>query len=474
MTANPLKAPRYRPGKVVAEEASSSEDEEDSSAETEEPTNAAASTSKKAAAPPPKATTAKGIRSDLSKVDLNERRKEAALKEAERVREVEEARRKEEEGFVTESEEDVGSGEEGSGSGSEEGSSEEESESEEEEAPRRVMIRPTFIKKSKRDAGAANAKAEEQKTEEELIEEEEKRRKAAADEIVEEQIRKDIAAREAGKKAWDDDEADEDDVDDTDDLNPEAEHAAWKLRELTRIKRERLAIETREAELAEVERRKGLSIEDRRREDDEFIAKQKEEKDGKAKAGFLQKYHHKGAFFQDDETAEILAKRDLMGAKFVDEVDNELLPKALQIRDVTKLGRKGATKYRDLKSEDTGRWGEFGDKRRDAGPGGRRGDERFMSDRDRERLGASGANNVPVGDRKVVSGAPDGPRGMSRRDGDESRDRERDGGRDGYRDRRDYRPRSRSRSPQYDSRKRGGSRERHRDDGDKRRKIDSR
>jgi microfibrillar-associated protein 1 len=446
MTANPKAAPRYRPGKAVAEEPSSSESESDG--EEAQPTKPIAS--------PPKASTASGIANNLSKVNLNERRKQAAAKEAARIEEEKALKAKEEEGFVTEEE-----SEEESGSGEENGSEEEESS--EEEAPRRVLMRPTFIKKNKRDKlnGEVSKAKEDEKTEEELIKEEEERRRKAADEIVEEQIRKDVAAKAAGKKNWDDDEEGEE-VDDEDDIDPEAEYAAWKLRELKRIKREREAIEEREKELEEMERRKNLTEEERKREDDEFIAKQKEEREGKGKMGYMQKYYHKGAFFQDDAKAEGLDRRDIMGSRFADDVNRELLPQALQIRDMTKIGKKGATKYKDLKSEDTGRWGQFEDKHR-KGLGGFNNDERFMPDRDRDRGGASGANSMPVADRKKVTGAPEGPRAMRgggerARDGGDthrherhSRDRSpsRDGG-DTYRRDRDDRDQSRSRSPRRD------------------------
>lgn len=459
MTANPVKAPRYRPGKVVQEQDSSDSDSDASEVEESKPI-----------APPPKVSTAGGINSNLSKVDLNARRAEAAAKEAQRIEDERVAKLREEEGFVTASEE----GSEDEDDGSEEESSEEEES--EEEAPRRVLLKPMFIKKDKRN-GTAAARTDEE-TEDQLIAQEEERRRKAADEIVEEQIRKDIAAKEAGKKNWDDEE-EGDEVDDTDDIDPEAEYAAWKLRELKRIKRDREAIEEREKDLAEAERRKNLTEEERKAEDDEFIAKQKEDKDGKGKMAYMQKYYHKGAFFQDDLKAEGLDRRDIMGSRFADDVQNrELLPQALQMRDMTKLGKKGATKYRDLKSEDTGKWGQFDDKRPGMGrPGGIIADERFMPDRDRGGpSGGSGANNMPVGERKKVTGAPEGPRAM--REGGDRPDL-RDGG-DTYRPRRDERSRSRSRSPRRERyqddrrRKRSSSRDGDRYDSDKRRRVDSR
>ena len=64
--------------------------------------------------------------------------------------------------------------------------------------------------------------------------------------------------------------------------------------------------------------------------------------------------------------------------------------------------RKGRTKYRDMKTEDTGRWGDFSDRRprRDGDVYDGR-DDRFMSDSHRnsgpER---SGANASALGERK--------------------------------------------------------------------------
>ena len=392
MTANPVKPARYRPGKIAASDHSSSE--EDEASEVEE-----VSTSAPPSAPPPKATSfpleATKITSNLQKVDLNERRRQAAIAEVERVEAEKVARAEEEEGFVTEE----SSAEEGSASGSEESGSEEE-ESSEDEAPK-VLLRPTFLKKEQRKDVSIVAAGS--KTEDERWAEEERRRKEKADAMIQDQLDKDAAARAAGKKYWDDDEEGEGDmVDDTDGLDPEGERALWKLRELKRVKRDREAIEEAEKEREELERRRNLSKEEREAEDKLYIEHQKEENSAKGKMTYLQKYHHKGAFFQDDAKEAGLDRRDIMGARFQDDGgDRELLPQYMQIRDMTKLGRKGRTKYRDLKSEDTGRWGEEKRGTRDGGL-----DERFRPDRG----GPSGANATVVRERRVPEGAPTGPR----------------------------------------------------------------
>jgi microfibrillar-associated protein 1 len=327
----------------------------------------------------------------------------AALKSQLAARKKQEDLKHLEDEFETESEDEAeAEGEDsrsGSGSGSDESSSEEE-ESSEEEAPRK-LLRPVFLKKGQRDKVAAPVK-----TAEDIAAEEEQRRKEEQRALVQEQIEQRAAAKAAGKKEWDDDveEAYINAVDDTDGIDPAAEYAAWKLRELKRIRRERLAIEEAEKERAEIERRRNLTEAERDAEDREYIEKQKEERGDRGQMQFMQKYFHKGAFFQEDLAELGIDKRNLMGARFEDSTNREVLPEYMQIRDMTKLGKKGRTRYRDMKTEDTGKWGDFGDTRRPRNKGEYGVDERFRSDgyhdRDRDREGATGANAKPLGDRK--------------------------------------------------------------------------
>ena len=95
------------------------------------------------------------------------------------------------------------------------------------------------------------------------------------------------------------------------------------------MRREREAIEAKERELAEIERRRNLTEEERRAEDDMYLAQQREEKEGRGKMAFIQWYFHKGAFYQGEAKEAGLDRRDVAGATFVDEVNRELLPKAL-------------------------------------------------------------------------------------------------------------------------------------------------
>lgn len=373
MTANPLAPLRYRPGKPIGDgQPSSSESESESDSETEQ--------SKKKTAAAPKATSFPKI-----STSFDPKARQAAIA-AQRAKEAQ-AQKAEEEGFVTASE---SSGDEATGSG--EGSDDEEDEesdyeSSEDETRTARFVAPTFISKAQRKANNAVEKP----SADVAAEREEARRKEKADEMLKAQLEKDAAERIAARRAWDDDdEAIADEVDDTDDIDPDAERAAWKLRELRRIKRDREAIEEAEKEHEEIERRRNLSKEDREAEDAEYIAAQNAEKEGKGTMGFMQKYFHKGAFFQGEEgeAEEAAKRRDIMGARYVDDaVNRELLPSYMQIRDMTKLGKKGRTKYKDLKSEDTGRWGD------DRKGGGYRGEGE-------DRQGPSGANASAVGARR--------------------------------------------------------------------------
>lgn len=464
MTANPLKpVGRYRPGKAVAEQESSSEEEEeeDTEAQREE---------------------------EIRRQAEARRRRQQALKAssfpaaaAPKVQEQDE----DEEGFVTEDEEDEESApaqapqkaspavqtdqpevsapkiapvtkpQESEDEEEEEEESSEEESSSEDEAPRRMLIRPTFIKKDKRgNAAGQDASGQSQAaldTANSAAEDEKRRaqRQEKADQLVRDQLEKEAIARSSGNRAWDDDElveADEEGaIDDRDGLDPEAEYAAWKLRELKRVKREREAIEEAEKEREEIERRRNLTAEERDAEDREFLAKQKEEREAtRGETGFMQKYFHKGAFFRDDLEREGLDQRNVMGRRFADDVNRETLPQYMQVRDMTKLGKKGRTRYRDLRSEDTGHFGEgYQNRRRDNAPPIGVTDERFMPDRgdDRGPQGPTGANASTVW-----------PRRMSR---------------------------SRSRSPRRDRNNRSRSRERRKrssspyNDRDKRRRVES-
>ncbi|KAK0548127.1 hypothetical protein OC846_001085 [Tilletia horrida] len=124
------------------------------------------------------------------------------------------------------------------------------------------------------------------------------------------------------------------DLSDTDGKDPEAEFQAWRLRELQRIKRTKEAEAEREREQEEMERRRAMPEEERLAED---LKRAKESRDAKPKGQqrFMQKYYHKGAFFQD---LDILKKHDFTEAT-EGSVDVSKLPSMMQVRDYGKRSR---------------------------------------------------------------------------------------------------------------------------------------
>lgn len=384
MTKNRPQPTRYRPGKAEIDDPESEEDESEEEDEDDAP----------AKAPPPKASSYPAQKKQLA-VDLSRAGQQISKKPTQLVKSADDL-----EGFVTASE----SSDEDEGSGSEDEddeSSEEEEDSSSDEEPKKPMLAPKFVSKAKREQQASNGPSEAETAAEAV-----RLRKEKADEMLQAQLERDAAARAAGKKYWDDDDAVGSEPDTTDEVDPEAELAAWKLRELKRVRRDRLAIEEKEKEREEIERRRNMTTAEREEEDRQYIENQKEDQEGKGKMAYMQKYFHKGAFFnavdgeeQDEEVQRVL-NRDLAGARFEDETgDKSVLPEYMRIRDMTRLGRKGRSKYKDLKNEDTGRWGaEMGRGKKREGDGL---DEQFRPDdpRDggRER---TGANDMPVGERK--------------------------------------------------------------------------
>lgn len=252
-------------------------------------------------------------------------------------------------------------------------SSEEEEESEDEPAPPpKPMYRPTFVSKSQRatvkardDQVAAEAAAE-QAREAEAAE-----RKKASRVILEDSIRKEMAAKEASQNAPD--------IDDTDDLDPEAEFDAWRLRELSRLARDKEARMIKEQEREEIERRRALPEAQRLAEDEAYARQTRQEKQEQlaATAGsrpVMEKFYHKGAFHQDDD----ILKRNY-NVKTASSVDVNLLPKIMQVKN---FGKASRSKYTNLKDQDTTQQGWDRALRHD--PGGRR----------QPAVGGSGSNNT--------------------------------------------------------------------------------
>lgn len=216
-----------------------------------------------------------------------------------------------------------------------------------------AMVKPVFVPKAERDTIAEREKLE---AEERALEEAEKRklehRKVETRQLVVEKIREDEEVRKNM-------ELDEDtgDVDTDDELNEAEEYEAWKTREIARLKRDREEREAMVKEREEIEKVRNMTEEERR----EWERKNpKPAQPVKKKWKFMQKYFHKGAFFQapPDETAASTGTHDLFHRDFSaptgeDKLDKTILPKVMQVKH---FGRSGRTKWTHLVNEDTTDW----------------------------------------------------------------------------------------------------------------------
>ncbi|PWN36889.1 uncharacterized protein FA14DRAFT_159191 [Meira miltonrushii] len=231
-------------------------------------------------------------------------------------------------------------------------SSEYETDSEEEESSseddRPQMIKPIFVPKNKRGkegkAGKTQEDVDAEKAAEDKARREAETRKKQSHMMAAERIRQELQEKEHEEMLPD--------LSDTDDKDPEGEFAAWRIRELTRIKREREILKAKEEERAEIERRRAMPEEERLREDLAKAAASRAEKERQRKEGeqqgFMQKYYHKGSFFQD---LDILKGRDY-SAMTESAADKKNLPDVMQVRD---YGKKGRSKWTHLTNEDTSR-----------------------------------------------------------------------------------------------------------------------
>lgn len=244
----------------------------------------------------------------------------------------------------------------------------------------RVLLKPVFIPRSHRetirDHEEKTEKAAAMREQNELLKMESRKHQTRV--MVAESVRRLDEKQALDAQAVTDVDSDSglpDDVDLTDD--DDEEYASWKLRELKRIKNE---AERREAiirEQLDVERRRNMTDEERR-EEDERLGKFREKE--KKKWKYLQKYYHKGVFYMDEkstgqlagtsvlpsstveneESRKIVEKkldarlRDYSGATLEDKYDREALPAVLQVK---KFGMRGRTKYTHLVDQDTTKFG---------------------------------------------------------------------------------------------------------------------
>ncbi|CAN6285747.1 unnamed protein product [Urochloa humidicola] len=216
-----------------------------------------------------------------------------------------------------------------------------------------AMVKPVFIPKSQRDTIAERERLEEEERQlEELVKKRLEARKIETRQIVVEEIKKEEHIEKALNE-----EANIEDVDTDDELNEAEEYESWKNREIARIKRDREERDARLKEKEEIEKVRNMTEEERR----EWERKNpKQLRQTKQKWKFMQKYYHKGAFFQEgaDDVIQSAGKDDIYTRDFSeptgeDKMDKSILPKVMQVKH---FGRSGRTKWTHLVNEDTTDW----------------------------------------------------------------------------------------------------------------------
>ncbi|KAK9682124.1 hypothetical protein RND81_10G052400 [Saponaria officinalis] len=238
----------------------------------------------------------------------------------------------------------------------EEEESEYETDSEEEEANRRAMAKPVFVPKQERETIAERERMEAaERALEEAVKRRMAERKVETKQIVVEKIREEHEII----KSMNENEADTGDVDTDDEVNEAEEYEGWKAREIARIKRDREDREAMLKEKEEIERVRNMT-EEERREWERKNPKQGGVAAPKQKWRFMQKYYHKGAFFQDqpDDKAATMGSDDIYRRDFSaptgeDKLNKTILPKVMQVKH---FGRSGRTKWTHLVEEDTTDW----------------------------------------------------------------------------------------------------------------------
>eukprot|EP01128_Nolandella_sp_AFSM9_P004242 TRINITY_DN186_c3_g3_i1.p1 TRINITY_DN186_c3_g3~~TRINITY_DN186_c3_g3_i1.p1 ORF type:complete len:463 (-),score=148.43 TRINITY_DN186_c3_g3_i1:39-1427(-) len=243
-------------------------------------------------------------------------------------------------------------GEDDSGEDSEEDSSYESDDSSDNEwdIGGRTVIRPTFVRKAQRQL-VTEAEAEEEKEKERLErkEAEAKSRKERTKQLLQDQISRDKEAldEKENETVYDSDGEAVEEADEDDPIYKQTEYEKWKFRELLRIKRDRAEREEYKNVRADAARRRAMT-------DDEVMAERRangEDEKEKTNMKFMQKYYHKGAFYQE-ELGSLEKKADEWTAPtgWDREVDMAAMPKVLQVKN---FGLAGRTKYTHLVDQDT-------------------------------------------------------------------------------------------------------------------------
>lgn len=233
--------------------------------------------------------------------------------------------------------------------------SEYETDSDEDDPRQKAILKPVFVSKAQRET--LKEKEEMEKKEEAAEEQRLKQideRKVESKSLVIDEIKKDHEAELAAATGKNEDDASDIElIDDNDEINEAEEYELWKIRELKRIKRDKETALAKQKEIEFVEKRRQMTDEERAADDARLDEGQLSREEAK-KFNFMQKYYHRGTFFQDKATTgdEPLYLRDYHEPTAEETFDKTLLPKTMQVRRGL-FGKKGQVKHTHLTDVDT-------------------------------------------------------------------------------------------------------------------------
>eukprot|EP00210_Caulerpa_lentillifera_P008129 g7763.t1 len=230
---------------------------------------------------------------------------------------------------------------------------EEDSEDSESELISRPLIKPVFVSTEERETILERLKLEE---EEELEWEAQKQKLQQRKQDTKEIVAKKIQEEEEALKNQMESLKEADEVNTDDDPDDENEFEEWKQREMNRIKRDKEELLATEKYAEEREKLKNMTEEER--ELYNKINPKIVKKAPKKKWNFLQKYWHKGAYYQEDPddirgtagTDVSIFNRDYSDPTGEDKIDRSMLPKVMQVKN---FGKSGRSKWTHLVNEDT-------------------------------------------------------------------------------------------------------------------------
>eukprot|EP00956_Cyclotella_meneghiniana_P008996 scaffold12325_cov40-Cyclotella_meneghiniana.AAC.1 len=236
--------------------------------------------------------------------------------------------------------------------------------------PQQTLTKPLFIPKSKRGTIAQQEMQQQkvQEAEQRKVEQKQKQILQSRALVAQAVAEKGSSVVTTNSMLGDEDEFEGAGIDnntvpdDNDDMEiQQQERDAWEVRELIRI--------LHEADIAEEKRKEKLEIETRRKmTDGELYDQQHVRLPGEArrnnnnneqKGKYLQRFHHRGAFYMDEDTLHQAGKDDVRhkaleysrAATGEDKIDKSALPEVMQVK---KFGFAGySTKYKGLAKEDT-------------------------------------------------------------------------------------------------------------------------